>query len=367
MNKYDVGILTFWNVPNYGTFAQAYALQRTLDKILSSKDVRQIAYLDEHHYNCYYNKPALYKIWSRYFWLEKLVGLKNKREIAEKEKNFKTSYLTIKHTEEMSKERLKGTQFKYVVLGSDIIWDYTIGVFNRDKFLFGNNFLSDRKISYAASFGTVNENNSDFPEYVTDGLKDIYRISVRDKKSADIVEKITGQRPTIVLDPVWMWDFNTDNNVIEPEIDNYIAVYGQDFSQEFINNLILFAKENNKKIVALDCNNDNYSWCDVLIKQKDMSPYQWFGFFKGADYIATSTFHGLTFGLVFEKKIAFYKTDFIMAKVSDFLKQIDIYDLFDNKNDVKKMLNEDWDYTTINKFIDNERAKSCAFIKEAFQ
>ena len=27
-NSYDVGILTFWNVPNYGTFAQAYALQK---------------------------------------------------------------------------------------------------------------------------------------------------------------------------------------------------------------------------------------------------------------------------------------------------------------------------------------------------
>ncbi len=27
--KYDVGILTFWNVPNYGTFAQAYALQKS--------------------------------------------------------------------------------------------------------------------------------------------------------------------------------------------------------------------------------------------------------------------------------------------------------------------------------------------------
>ena len=49
--KYDIGIQTFWNVPNYGTFAQAYALQKVLQDINKDKDVRQIAHLDQHHFN----------------------------------------------------------------------------------------------------------------------------------------------------------------------------------------------------------------------------------------------------------------------------------------------------------------------------
>lgn len=48
--KYDIGIQTFWNVPNYGTFAQAYALQKVLQDINKDKDVRQIAHLDQHHF-----------------------------------------------------------------------------------------------------------------------------------------------------------------------------------------------------------------------------------------------------------------------------------------------------------------------------
>ena len=32
MKKYDIGILTFWNVPNYGAFMQAYALQKVLEE-----------------------------------------------------------------------------------------------------------------------------------------------------------------------------------------------------------------------------------------------------------------------------------------------------------------------------------------------
>ena len=39
MSTYDMGILTFWDVPNYGTFAQAYALQRVLDKRCAGRDI----------------------------------------------------------------------------------------------------------------------------------------------------------------------------------------------------------------------------------------------------------------------------------------------------------------------------------------
>ena len=51
--RYDIGILTFWNVPNYGTFAQAYALQKAIAAIDEQRDVRQIAYLNKKHYNSY--------------------------------------------------------------------------------------------------------------------------------------------------------------------------------------------------------------------------------------------------------------------------------------------------------------------------
>lgn len=42
MEEYDVGILTFWNVPNYGTYAQAYALQKILENVIADHDIRQL-------------------------------------------------------------------------------------------------------------------------------------------------------------------------------------------------------------------------------------------------------------------------------------------------------------------------------------
>ena len=51
----DINILTFWGVPNYGTFAQAYALQASIQKAYPEYDVKQINYLCQKHYKQYYS------------------------------------------------------------------------------------------------------------------------------------------------------------------------------------------------------------------------------------------------------------------------------------------------------------------------
>ena len=50
-----LGILTFWNVPNYGAFMQAYALQKVLENRYTDYDVKQIPYINQRHYDEYYS------------------------------------------------------------------------------------------------------------------------------------------------------------------------------------------------------------------------------------------------------------------------------------------------------------------------
>lgn len=365
MYNYDIGIMTFWGVPNYGTFAQAYALQKVLQENSNGRDVRQIAHLDTYHYNFYYNKQDNYKIWNKGYWKALLSKSPEKDlDLINKKNMFDIAYSSIPHTKEIDLSNTDEICFKKIFLGSDIVWDYTVKVFNEDPMLFGSYLNVSEVNSYAASFGTV-KIDMDVPDYVIEALKKMTYISVRDENSADIVEKITGRRPIVVLDPVWMWDFNSDENIKIPELDKYILIYGQDFTSGFIENLIEYASKKNLKLVALDCNEDEYTWCDILIKQQDLSPYDWIGYFKGADSVATSTFHGLTFGLVFRKKIAFCRTDFIIAKIGEFLKQLDLYDLFNEKDDVNQMLSYNWDYEKINRYIEKKKNISLDFLKKA--
>lgn len=366
MKKYDIGIMTFWNVPNYGTFAQAYALQKVIQNLFPEKDVRQIAHLDEKHFNFYFNKNAYLRslpIWKKAFWKSFIM----RQEDASGKKNiFFDAYDSIPHTDVITKENVSEYCFDKVVLGSDIVWDYSIVPFNHDPLLFGKGIKSCEINSYAASFGTV-KGNMEIPDYVGSSVKRMKNILVRDENSAKIVEKITGEKPEVVLDPVWLWDFQNDSEVKKPEEEKYILVYGQDFSETFISNLVSYAKDNQKMIIALDCNEDQYTWCDKLIKQSDLEPMKWIGYFKYADAVATSTFHGLTFSLLFNKRIAFCKTDFILAKIETFLREIDILDLFEDKNDVKKMLEYKWDYSQINKIISEKKEKSLELLRKACQ
>lgn len=50
-----IGIYTFWNVPNYGTFAQAYALQKVISNRYPNISCMHIGYLDKRHYRFYYS------------------------------------------------------------------------------------------------------------------------------------------------------------------------------------------------------------------------------------------------------------------------------------------------------------------------
>lgn len=362
--KYDIGIQTFWNVPNYGTFAQAYALQKVLQEINENNDVRQIAHLDKHHFNFYYDIAAYYRsfpIWKKSFWKSFLINSKN---IEEKEKNFFSAYETIPHTMNIDLKNIKEFQFDKIFLGSDIIWDYSVDVFNKDPLLFGIGFSGEIN-SYAASFGTISA-NAELPQYVKDALRNMTAISVRDEKSANLVKNVTGIKPQVVLDPTWLWNFNDDENIIKPNEENYILVYGQDFTTDFIKNLRKYADEYKIKIIALDCNDDHYDWCDKMISQSDLSPFQWIGYFKYASKIATSTFHGITFSLIFNKNFAFCKTDFIMAKVDKFLKELSLFDLFNkDQNDVYTMLNNDFNYSYINEVIKKKKNESLDFLRKA--
>ena len=364
MTKYDIGIQTFWNVPNYGTFAQAYALQKVLQNLNSNRDVRQIAHLDRHHYNFYFDQKAYLKafpVWKKSFWKSFFTADKN---IDAKEKIFFEAYEAIPHTEIIDANHLQEVCFNKVFLGSDIIWDFSIEAFNNDPLLFGEGFNAEIN-SYAASFGTIKV-DAKIPKYVEKAIKKMNHISVRDEKSAEIVDKITGVYPTIVLDPAWLWDFNLDVNIVKPKDDDYILVYGQDFTEEFTKNLIKYARRKKQKIIALDCNDDHYEWCDTMISQANLSPFQWIGYFKYATAVATSTFHGITFSLIFNKKLAFCKSEFIMAKIEQFLKEIELYELFDrNQSNVAGMLEHDFDYSYINEIIDNKKKKSIDFLKKA--
>lgn len=358
-----IRILTFWNVPNYGTFMQAYALQRVLESRYTEFEVKHMAYLNKKHFDMYYEHPNN-RLRHKFFNLNYYQNLLNRKKI-QKEilglKQFLKYYGCIPNdVEDVSKQKMD-----VLVLGSDIIWDYSIDFFGQDKYLFGVGINSEKKISYAPSFCTV-DCSKGVPNYVIDGLNDLNNISVRDEKSRKIVRELVGKESSIVLDPTLMWNFFDDVSIIRPNIKGkYIVVYGSVFPDKLVFETVEYCKKNNIKLVCLNSLNDEFDWCDITINQDELSPFEWAGFFKYSEAVMTCTYHGLLFSVIFNRKIIFNMTEFIKPKAASFIQDLGIAEPILNMSSFEDKINWSWDYDLINSKLNKLRKESFKYLDDS--
>lgn len=365
MSKKTIGILTHWSIPNFGAFLQAYALRNVLKKNFPNYEVMQIAYINRVHYKMYYSLEVheMFKCWyiNPHFYIDVIKRIFRLKQFIGVSK-FKKYYDQIPHSAVFNNKNISKASFDVVVLGSDILWDYSIKFYNNDKPVFGH-LMNYRKIfSYAASFGTV-KNNMVHPKYVCEGLKKLSGISVRDENSKQIAKSITNRSVELVLDPTLLWDFCCDRNIVNPNIFDYVAVYGSYFTEEQIESVKNYAKKNNYKIVFLDSGGDKCAWCDIFIDASKISPFEWCGYIKNSSLVMTCTFHGLMFGLIFKKRIVFNPTNFMKDKCSEFLNYLNLGDSLLNNDCFAIQLEYKWDYDKINQKIRSRRYTSFKFLE----
>lgn len=362
-----IGILTSWTVPNYGAFMQAYALQRIVANLFPEDKVLQIGHLNKVHYNTYYSiVDTNYRLWpiNPHFYKNTLYRIKNLSKIKHL-KVFLSYFNMIPNTGNINGTNLKRKYFDIIILGSDIIWDYTQSSFGQDQFLFGNDFCAGKIISYAPSFGTVKPCNEP-PSYVVKGLNGLAAISVRDENSAKLVEQYTGKEALVVLDPTLLMDAD-DENFVRPDIKDYIIVYGSSFSPELIRGAREYADKHHLKLVCLDSLDDTFDWCDLNISQENLSPFAWCGYFKYAEAVFTCTYHGLMFGLIFKKRIIFHPTPFILDKASSLIDYLGLREVLIEKKTFEDKADWSWDYADIYRRLLPMREKSLAYLKESLK
>lgn len=292
-----IGILTFWGVPNYGAWTQAYALNKILNSMVKDDVlVEHIAYLHPKHYELYYKK--------------------DKRL----ENSFSYSWNCIPHTRVLTIEELENEYFDVIITGSDAIWEFSIDEFGDDVHLIGNRLNAGKIISYAASFGTMTIDEAD-KDFIRDGLKEYMALSVRDENSANIVRSFVEKNVELVIDPALVWDFRTDSNVVMPTYEKYIAVYGGNWDEEFITEVCNFAKEKKLTLISIGYINP---WCDMSLKMIELRTLEWIGMIKKAEYVVTSTFHGLMLGINFRKQIKFNKVPYVSKRSQTLIEELKI-------------------------------------------
>lgn len=354
-----IGILTFWGVPNYGAFAQAYALNKLLRRIYANADVKHLAYLHPSHQNLYFRrkKPIItsYKsVISPYYYKNLLLyHIKPRIEYP----SFVNDWNSIEHVNLKNENELENYYCDVIITGSDAIWEYSVAEFGDDAHLIGNHLNCKKLISYAASFGDMNLED-DFKPFVKEGLEKYSAISVRDESSKNIVNRmLQKEKAVFVLDPTLVWNFKADEEIPESPYSKYILVYGNSFPDKLIKRVKSFAKKERLAIVGAGI---APKWCDIRLT--DIGPMAWIGLFKKADFVVTCTFHGLMFSINYEKKVIFNQVDYVKNRSTALLEKLGLYYLYKNGADFDSILNYNWDYKQINSKLEKLRSESLKFI-----
>ena len=287
----DVSILTYWGVPNYGAWTQAYALTAYLNS-LKKVSAKQVAYIEQSHDDLYYKND---------------LRLKN---------SFSYSWNSIPHINIESEEELERRKYDVLITGADSIWSFEGNSVNKDLHLMGVGIDAKKKISYAPSADRLSID--ELSEEMVRGISSYDCLSVRDEYTKKILQEAgVDKKIEVVIDPALLWDFTIDEKIVYPLYSDYIAVYGSQWEERFIKYVEDYAERNHLKLISLGYKN---AWCDFSIKMNELRAVEWIGFIGKSSLVITSTFHGLMVGLNYGKKVIFNQVNSV-ANRSETLKK----------------------------------------------
>ena len=312
VNNVKIGIITFHRAHNFGAMLQAFALQRFLSKNYDVKiiDYRPIAIEREY----YIQKGFKSFIKNQIKWIIRYKQQKYLKQKRKKFIKFENNYLekTKDSYNETSIIKTNGL-FDLFIAGSDQIWNIDITTSDLHFFL---DFVDDdnKKITYAASFGKIGliKNNSN-KDYIISLLSKIKEPLLREDEGIDELKSLgvdTWKDAKIVCDPSFLMDkiewnlmFNLEDNK-----EHYILLFlvaKPTNSIEFAHNLSIEKKLKVKFISTYGKVSDCPEWCENTMSS---GPIEFLKLIYNADYIVTTSFHGMAFSINFRKQF-FYELD----------------------------------------------------------
>ena len=372
-----IGIMTHHRFYNQGTMLQAYALQKKIETMGHKAEI--INYTTENYRNSIIQKiksvitnPKV--IVQRY--ILKYDKQKNASQIIKTKNKFDEFYRNnIKLSKQSYKtsEELKANppQYDIYMTGSDQTWSPYIKS-NKETYML--DFVQNGKIktSYAPSIGG-NTIPQEAKEDFKNNLCDFSKISCREKKGQEALEKLLEKKVENVLDPTFLLDREEWNKISKPyqrkENNKYMLIYFLGRSKENRKVVKKIAKERKNLPVISIYTFDSGTHKDINTVY-GVGPAEFIDLVKNAEYICTDSYHCCIFSIIFNKQfMAFRKRK--QKKGSDNGRIDDLLNLFNIKNKIyskESNINlDDINYEKVNKILQKQKTKSEKFLKECVE
>jgi len=308
-----VGLLTFHRVANPGAFFQTFASQELL--VSMGHEVTILDYRPSHQ-----KVKPVYEF-ARMLrhrpgqWRDFLAARKRERRYqAMARKNFRLSPPLP------SVNDIAALSLETIVIGSDIVWNYTRLPSGADPAFFGAIPDSPPRIAWACSAGNADFSNP-LPDWAESSLAGFRRISVRDARTRKWIHSLGMAAPVTLCDPAFHLGLDGWLRGKTKTESPYLAVYAlpEHLNPETIQALRRFAHFRGWRLKACGY---SQNWTDK--KSVEGGPDSWLAELAGAEAIFTNTFHGSIFSQLLGKPWMVQSNPVVEAKVSSLLDLLDL-------------------------------------------
>lgn len=329
-----IGIVTVYSSMNCGSFLQAYALGRTLERQGHEAVYIHHNFPDHSSYPLRYGKKILKSALRGRFSMTK--------RLIRRRKMFRQA-IQLLNVQKNPKN------LDCCIVGSDTIWDLSVSFFrNHRDFFWGTDF--GRVISYAPSMGYSQQVDPRDREFITGALGHMRAVSVRDQYALEMLQPYCDSPICMVCDPTILLMPEDYAKIAKPlDMENFIFLYCYGpLPHPYVQALRAYADAHKLKIVTMGSEN---SWCDVCLSY---DPLLFVSLYEKAASIVTNTFHGTVFANIFEKKFLIIENK--KPKVIDFLKLCRMEDKMSRQaEDVTKILDSHFSYDVTREILAAKR------------
>lgn len=291
-----IGLLTFCDNTNFGSFLQTYALYETVRTL--GFDVELIDYRK--------NVPLYEWVKPRHFFsVLKKLGLPEGIEFFQTMQHTQAGFSrcissNMRKSPAYTPQTLSSCVKRYDVflIGSDLVWDLRYA----QDFTYMLDFVPEnkKKIAYAASYGyehIPDDLQNSFVQY----LNRFEEISVREENAETELKALLSCPVSLVCDPTMLppnsfWREKTID--IEYKDSSYFLLYMFPSDMELRREIRRAARTEHCRIIEISKGDKN---------EYPSSPFEFISLIFRAKKIFTGSYHGLLFSIYFEKNFSFVR------------------------------------------------------------
>lgn len=270
-----------------------------------------------------------------------------------------TKYTSNNFDLSLSREQLDG-----YVCGSDTIWNVDEFGIDPGYFACFDSMKKAHSIAYAACFGDAQWSEAE-AERIAGCLQNFKAIGTREDDRLSFVRENVTVPAQRVVDPTLLVPCDAyDSITIAPGYSApYLLYYSRRFDPSLEAHVERIAKNHHLDIVEISLRQQNASKGHIM--RYDAGVEEFLGLVKNASYVATNSFHGAIFSIIFNVPFSIATREQASTKINELLDWVGLSDRKYHGDDAEMSIS--MDFASANKRLDAIRIQSLAFLRNALE